>query len=80
MKKTIFFLLIVILSSWVSINRTNKDIITEEASFCGPGYYPDYEYYNLFAQEVIDAPSYNPFLLSYDSFYYSSKNTSNLKH
>ncbi|MBJ2173712.1 hypothetical protein JBL43_05650 [Aureibaculum sp. A20] len=80
MKKTILFLQIIILSSWVSINKTNKDVIIEEASFCGPGYYPDYEYYNLFAQEVIDAPSYNPFLLSYNSFYYSSKNTSNLKN
>lgn len=37
---------------------------------CG-GYDPDYEYYNLFIQEVIDDPQYYPFLLTYGVGYYS---------
>lgn len=35
-------------------------------------YDPDYEYYNLFMQELIDDPQYFPFLLTFDSRYYKT--------
>ena len=62
MKKLFFFLLLITLGSWVSINNEHKNTNAEEAYFCGGGYYPDEEYYNLFTQEVINAPRY---ILSY---------------
>ena len=34
----------------------------------------DYEYFNLFAQEMIHAPEYEPFLLAYDTPFYESQN------
>ena len=34
----------------------------------------DYEYFNLFAQEMIHSPEYEPFLLAYDTPFYESKN------
>lgn len=37
---------------------------------CGPSYEPDYDYYNLFMQELIDDPAYFPFLLAYERPYY----------
>ena len=37
---------------------------------CGPSYDPDYDYYNLFMQELIDDPAYFPFLLAYERPYY----------
>lgn len=34
----------------------------------------DYDYFNLFAQEMIHSPEYEPFLLAYDSPFYEVKN------
>ena len=39
---------------------------------CGGYYEPDYEYYNLFMQELVDDPAYFPFLLTYNTRYYGS--------
>lgn len=39
---------------------------------CGPSYEPDYEYYNLFMQELVDDPAYFPFLLTYNTRYYGA--------
>lgn len=36
-------------------------------------YSPDYEYFNLFAQELIQVPEYHPFLLTYESSFYDSE-------
>lgn len=41
----------------------------------------DYEYYNLFIQELIDDPQYYPFLLSYSSRYYdTNRNKESLRN
>lgn len=45
---------------------------------CGPSYEPDYEYYNLFVQETINSPQYDPFLLAYGSPYYVPSNPQNI--
>ncbi|MDR2920119.1 MAG: hypothetical protein LBV72_12225 [Tannerella sp.] len=42
------------------------------ASACGYYYEPDYEYYNLFMQELIDDPQYFPFLRTSDLRYYNA--------
>ena len=36
---------------------------------------PDYEYYNLFMQDIINDPQYYPFLLTYGTGYYSDPDT-----
>lgn len=79
MKKLLFFIIAITLISWTSVPN-HKNMVIEDAYFCGGGYYPDEEYYNLFAQEIINVPKYTPFLLSYDSFYYTPKKEQNIKN
>ncbi|MFA7448859.1 MAG: hypothetical protein WCY77_10505 [Weeksellaceae bacterium] len=57
MKKSILFLLLTLFSS---------------RGFSCAWYEPDSDYYNLFVQETINSPMYEPFLLAYDQAYYSS--------
>ena len=45
-------------------------IFIQQSRACGGYYEPDYEYYNLFMQELIDDPAYFPFLLTYNTRYY----------
>lgn len=57
MKKSILFLLLILFSI---------------RGFSCSWYEPDSDYYNLFVQETINSPMYEPFLLAYDQAYYSS--------
>lgn len=57
MKKTVFTLLFFLFASRI---------------FACSWYSPDYVYYNLFVQEVMDEPRYFPFLLTKENWFYES--------
>lgn len=46
--------------------------ITSKPYACGPSWEPDYNYYNLFMQEIIDDPQYYPFLVTFESPFYGT--------
>ncbi|MGS2760981.1 hypothetical protein [Sinomicrobium sp. M5D2P9] len=62
----------IILLTFTSLALANNGP-NRAVSFCAGGWEEDYSYYNLFVQESIDEPQYEPFLLSYNSAYYSRK-------
>lgn len=72
MKKFVLLFSLLIVFN-MAANPVTKLPPAEPVSFCGGGWYPDESYYNLFMQEVIAAPRYNPFLLAYNGAYYSSE-------
>lgn len=51
----------------------------EYASSCSD-YDPEYEYYNLFMQELISDPQYYPFLLTYEPGYYTASDSTVVKN
>ena len=51
----------------------------EYASSCSD-YDPEYEYYNLFMQELISDAQYYPFLLTYESGYYTANDSTYVKN
>ncbi|MGS2761001.1 hypothetical protein [Sinomicrobium sp. M5D2P9] len=49
-------------------------------SYCAGDFGEDYTYYNLFAQENIEEPQYQAFLLTYDSSFYTPDKTDGAKY
>ncbi|MFD2033651.1 hypothetical protein ACFSKL_02555 [Belliella marina] len=62
-------LLITLFLACTYISEANP--LKAPASFCAGGWGEDYYYYNLFLQETMGEPQYEPFLLTYESAYYS---------
>lgn len=74
--KTLLFSLLITLVTAMIPRREQplhvSDFRSEAFMFCGGYDSEDYYYFNLFSQEVIDAPRYFPFLLSYDNWFYET--------
>lgn len=49
-------------------------LLSYESSKACADYDPDYDYYNLFMQELVSDPQYYPFLMTYSPGFYSAQN------
>ena len=53
-------------------------LFTHQKTYACAGSEPDFEYFNLFAQEIIHNKEYEPFLLTYSNPFYSTNETSSI--
>lgn len=52
---------------------------THKLNACASGPEPDQDYFNLFTQELINNPNYQPFLLTYDNPFFTGKTITPLR-
>ena len=73
MKQIVFYTAFLLTSFAYSVPAHTPGNLT--ASYCAGDFGEDYTYYNLFAQENIEEPRYQAFLLTYDSSFYTPDKT-----